>query len=553
MRIKLRTKKRIQGIVASWISVVLLGLSVLPVQATTTLDVDTVKEQIKIAKGQLEELFQTEYEDSEKTVKGFVTENNLDYTLTMESYYEQANPFKSADYIGIIASYMCIKEELVKTGSSLKGGLADIPLLNVGYTEQTLIETVPASVITCTQDEDGNFIKTGTQFYTEPASEINYYTENGDGTCSYIGKINIAPVKQDTLYGEISLSLMNLEDMWNYYGLTYNEQTVMDKITLLNNAINGEILNQSMFLNFADGTITDQEIEKYASSLTGGRKNIVSSAISLLGKVPYEWGGKSSTVGYDTSWWSYDNDNMTQKGLDCSGFVSWAYHTAGVSNWQDVMSTAAIRENLTFIDESELQPGDIGLLNLGESVNHTGIYLGDGYFIHCSSSKNTVVIDKFCFKYFLRDEDVDKINIDFDSLEVYPIYNYTDSADESDVETLAKLMQEEALGEGINGWIAVGEVVKNRVASAEYPNSISEVVYSGQFSTTKFNTMELDPDVVNTARAVLEGNLTIFNNNRVMYFKNTQITDGISANIQKDWGKYKYYTAVGHHAFYLQP
>lgn len=51
------------------------------------------------------------------------------------------------------------------------------------------------------------------------------------------------------------------------------------------------------------------------------RKGILETAMSLEGKIPYEWGGKSVN-----EWW---NDRWNKSnGLDCSGYVQWVYWTA---------------------------------------------------------------------------------------------------------------------------------------------------------------------------------------------------------------------------------
>ena len=131
---------------------------------------------------------------------------------------------------------------------------------------------------------------------------------------------------------------------------------------------------------------------------------------------------------------------------------------------------------------------------------------------------------------------------------------YTQKYSNEDVMLLAKLMTHEAKGEGINGWIGVGEVVVNRINSGLFPKTVEGVVYQdGQFSgSNEIESMQPSDDIVKVADMVLNGGLRIFNNNNVMYFKNPMITDGIPATTQQDWGSYKWFTAVNHHAFYLQ-
>ena len=128
-------------------------------------------------------------------------------------------------------------------------------------------------------------------------------------------------------------------------------------------------------------------------------------------------------------------------------------------------------------------------------------------------------------------------------------------AESSDITLLAKLMHHEAGNQGFNGLVAVAEVVMNRVKSALFPNSIYEVVYQRDQFTKSSELADLEPseEELNIARDVIEGKLSILNNENAMYFRNPTITSGISAQTPRNWGKYEYYMAVGAHAFYLQP
>ena len=63
------------------------------------------------------------------------------------------------------------------------------------------------------------------------------------------------------------------------------------------------------------------------------RVNVITAAYSLVGKVGYFWGGKSTVIGEDPRWGlaetvSVEGSNSTGSlrayGLDCSGFVTWA-------------------------------------------------------------------------------------------------------------------------------------------------------------------------------------------------------------------------------------
>lgn len=60
----------------------------------------------------------------------------------------------------------------------------------------------------------------------------------------------------------------------------------------------------------------------------------------------------------------------------------------------------------------------------------------------------------------------------------------TASSGSKDIDLLARVINAEARGEPYLGQVAVGAVIMNRVKSAEFPNTISGVVYQkGQFSS----------------------------------------------------------------------
>lgn len=99
---------------------------------------------------------------------------------------------------------------------------------------------------------------------------------------------------------------------------------------------------------------------------------IVEYAKSFLG-VPYVWGGHSP------------------KGFDCSGFTYYVFGHFGIKLPSSSYSYSSVG---TKVSRSELQKGDILMwdINRNGTVGHVGIYIGDGMFIHASSSHKKVVI-----------------------------------------------------------------------------------------------------------------------------------------------------------------
>jgi len=78
----------------------------------------------------------------------------------------------------------------------------------------------------------------------------------------------------------------------------------------------------------------------------------------------------------------------------------------------------------------------------------------------------------------------------------------------SDHRLLAKLVYAEARGESYKGQVAVAAVVLNRVASSQFPNTVSGVVYqSGAFSCVSNGSINNTPDssCIRAAREALNG------------------------------------------------
>lgn len=163
------------------------------------------------------------------------------------------------------------------------------------------------------------------------------------------------------------------------------------------------------------GKLDPKELEKYlenAPKTTVKRQKIIETALSLVGKVKYFWGGKSGS-GWNENWGkpalvtapgSPSTGTYRPYGLDCSGFVDWAYKTAGVGN---ILSAGGTQHQWSVsysIPESELQPGD---LVFNRDCSHVGLFLGrdtDGrkQFIHCSSSKGVTVNSYSGFTIYRR-------------------------------------------------------------------------------------------------------------------------------------------------------
>ncbi len=78
-------------------------------------------------------------------------------------------------------------------------------------------------------------------------------------------------------------------------------------------------------------------LENLPDDLGPARKAVVETAVQLVGRVSYFWGGKSLTRGWDDRWGvptevtaagSGSTGTVRPFGLDCSGFVDWTFYNA---------------------------------------------------------------------------------------------------------------------------------------------------------------------------------------------------------------------------------
>ena len=89
----------------------------------------------------------------------------------------------------------------------------------------------------------------------------------------------------------------------------------------------------------------------------------------------------------------------TESGFDCSGFVYYVYKQNGYTTNR---TAASLFSDGAYVDRSQLQPGDVICFYSGSYgyIGHCGIYIGDGQFIHASSSAGQVVIDSLSEGYY---------------------------------------------------------------------------------------------------------------------------------------------------------
>ncbi len=80
---------------------------------------------------------------------------------------------------------------------------------------------------------------------------------------------------------------------------------------------------------------------------------------------------------------------QTPKCFDCSGFVYYCMLQGGTKVPRTTSDLFAIGKPL---NKDEIQPGDLVFFNTsGKGISHVGFYVGDGAFIHSSTSSGVIV------------------------------------------------------------------------------------------------------------------------------------------------------------------
>lgn len=164
-------------------------------------------------------------------------------------------------------------------------------------------------------------------------------------------------------------------------------------------------------LNIPMGSLTiSQEaaialLENLPDDLDPARKAVVETAVQLVGRVSYFWGGKSLTLGWDDRWGvptevtaagSGSTGTIRPFGLDCSGFVDWTFYNATDGSYYPGRGGGAVTQHsyCTNILWSDAQPGDLVFYPDDSHVGIVGGKDADGnlLIVHCSGGANGVVI-----------------------------------------------------------------------------------------------------------------------------------------------------------------
>jgi len=120
-----------------------------------------------------------------------------------------------------------------------------------------------------------------------------------------------------------------------------------------------------------------------ANDSDGKVQSILRRAMTLLG-TPYRWGGTSPDAGFD-----------------CSGLVGYVFRTALGVELPRVSREMASQASAELIrDRASLNAGDLVFFGRRGRVDHVGIYVGEGRFLHAPSTGKDVRTDTLLSGYW---------------------------------------------------------------------------------------------------------------------------------------------------------
>lgn len=392
------------------------------------------------------------YDSSMAQVETLIVDGGYDYELSMNALVNNAQSSAGYDVAYIMSAYSTSVEQLSIDQSDMESKLSGVsanmfPVTAVErenevitpvtyYTYKPVTMTVVTKVVQTGsingvaqyryETAEKTYYLQDQQMTSDAEIEVDAYTEvsvmlpvytnekiSGTRVATYYqsaGKETLTPTKETVKYLECTIHSFDSSVISTAFGLdlsaSYNG---MD--TTYGEVIQSRAVAMKQTLYGAAGTgsavpLTDAELIAFLArqNCSETRKHIVETGLSLVGKVPYFWGGKSE-AGWNDEWntpklvtaaGSTTTGTIRPFGLDCSGFTDWTYKTAvGVSLYGGTWSQW---DESYAITADELLPGDLGFLmdDDGNGWNHVLIFAGYGengerMWVHSSGGEGVIL------------------------------------------------------------------------------------------------------------------------------------------------------------------
>ena len=415
------------------------------------------------------------YQVALERVDQLIQDGGYDYELSIESLIDEAKSASGFNAAYVLAAYSAsmlqqgtsaddmtakldaVAEQMFPISSEEKEKERVIPLTYTTYREVTVTVVYGQTFIGIVNGQmqfrydvavrGGYYEPDGSVTTLEPVTTTAYRAEDvtvpvyTDGRISgttsatyYVpdGTETLTPSTETVVYLECTIHPFDQDVVldafgidpdapYDNFGITYGE-AISNMATALQKTLYGA---QGGSQGGESVPLTDEELIAFVErqNCNETRKHILSTALSLFGKIPYFWGGKSD-AGWNDEWntpkvvtatGSSATGTILPYGLDCSGFTDWVFKTAmGVSikagSWNQW-------DNSYAITEAELLPGDLGFMAVPGTVpvNHVLIYAGENedgahMWVHCTSGSGVVLNSPDYVSYYRR-----PINVDYDA------------------------------------------------------------------------------------------------------------------------------------------
>lgn len=192
-----------------------------------------------------------------------------------------------------------------------------------------------------------------------------------------------------------------------WYKVSFNGQkgyVRSDLLTLLelpysNAASKGNTYKESSSSGSKSSGSSSSSGSKSSDSSSRGTANSSSSGGSSTGS---SLGERVASYAKQFKGYRYVYGGASPSGFDCSGMVYYIYRQFGYNVGRT--STDQLRNGYPHVSRSNLKPGDIVLFERtytsSRPATHSGIYIGNGQFIHAANSRLGVIVTDLSNDYY---------------------------------------------------------------------------------------------------------------------------------------------------------